>query len=293
MTWFKVDDGFPDHPKVEDVIAGENPDAAIALWTLAGAWCARHLTDGVIPRSKVARLGVRAWEVGAAELVRVKLWHETDAGYRFHDWKDSQPTRAKVLAARRADLERKHGRKATGDATDSENIPSGIREESAGTPSGIPTLPSRPGPTDPRESESALNESADEGTETFASRPPNAAPPPHGSLKALTLFNPDADGVRLPEFIRRGVVAGYESIKIVPPRETKDLLWKGWTELGSWVATKANLIGQSEQETARHLMRCFLRSKKANSLGYPIKFLRENANEYWRDELPSEIARAS
>ncbi|STD70923.1 Uncharacterised protein [Corynebacterium ulcerans] len=33
MTWFKVDDGFYDHPKFLDV-----PNAAVGLWVKAGAW---------------------------------------------------------------------------------------------------------------------------------------------------------------------------------------------------------------------------------------------------------------
>ena len=160
----------------------------------------------------------------------------------------------------------------------------------AGCPA--PSLHTDPSPdSDPERERRSLDEEGGE-SEIFPARPAGT-PPPSRSLKSLSLFRPDADGVRLPEFIRRGAEDGYKSIKLVPPRETKDLLWKGWYELGLWVVAKAGLIGWDEPTTARHLMRCFLRSKKAHGLGYPIKFLRENANEYWRDELPAEIARAS
>lgn len=33
MTWFKVDDGFYDHPKVDQL-----PNAAVGLWVKCGAW---------------------------------------------------------------------------------------------------------------------------------------------------------------------------------------------------------------------------------------------------------------
>jgi hypothetical protein len=41
---FRVSDGFPDHPKTLGLTL-----EAIGLWTLAGCWCARYLTDGYIP----------------------------------------------------------------------------------------------------------------------------------------------------------------------------------------------------------------------------------------------------
>jgi hypothetical protein len=102
MVWFRVDDGFPDHPKVEDLIASGTAPEAISLWTLAGAWCARQLTDGEIPAAKVARLGIRAHARGASELVRVGLWERTETGFRFHDWAAQQPLREDVTAKRDA-----------------------------------------------------------------------------------------------------------------------------------------------------------------------------------------------
>lgn len=47
MTWFKLDDGFYDHPKVADL-----PNAAVGLWVKAAVWCSKHLTDGVVPASR-------------------------------------------------------------------------------------------------------------------------------------------------------------------------------------------------------------------------------------------------
>ena len=43
MTWFYVDDNFSTHPKCIGISM-----EAVGVWTMAGTWCARHLTDGYI-----------------------------------------------------------------------------------------------------------------------------------------------------------------------------------------------------------------------------------------------------
>ena len=67
MTWFHVDDGFWGHPKLDGMTHG-----AIALWVVAGSWCARYLKDGVVPVDRVAKLGFGLDH--ANELVRAGLW---------------------------------------------------------------------------------------------------------------------------------------------------------------------------------------------------------------------------
>lgn len=107
MTWFKIDDGFYDHPKVVAVLDSEHPAAAIACWTLAGTYCARHLTDGFISSKQLRRLCADVDHVsGAAALVDADLWVEVDGGYQFHQWTDHQPTRDEVEAKRKRDRDR-------------------------------------------------------------------------------------------------------------------------------------------------------------------------------------------
>jgi len=106
MVWFRVDDGFHDHPKVEALLTGKHASDAIALWTLAGSWCGKHLTDGEISASKVARLGIRHHAKAAQELVRVRLWEETETGFRFHQWTERQAARADVDQTRRESADR-------------------------------------------------------------------------------------------------------------------------------------------------------------------------------------------
>lgn len=102
MTWFRVDDGFPEHPKLEAL--EHNPRLwadALAVWIAAGCYCNRNLTDGAISLARLCRitpLGNRAGAV-ADELVKIGLWDEAPGGYVFHNWHRYQP--------RAVDVERK------------------------------------------------------------------------------------------------------------------------------------------------------------------------------------------
>lgn len=101
MTWFRVDDSFGDHPKVRAIPRGKRR-AAVGLWTLTGAWSARHLTDGFVPRAVALEEGSPA-EV--ADLLAAGLWLEVEGGYQFNDWDVYQPTRAQVQERRRVRAE--------------------------------------------------------------------------------------------------------------------------------------------------------------------------------------------
>jgi hypothetical protein len=94
MTWFKIDDSFYDHPKVFDA-----PDCAVALWTRAGTWSARNLTDGFVPTGMPARFCDDP-EQAVKELLNRGLWKRTRGGYQFHDWSHYQPTKEEALAGR-------------------------------------------------------------------------------------------------------------------------------------------------------------------------------------------------
>lgn len=107
MTWFKIDDGFSSHPKVMDVLDSEHPADAIAVWTMAGSYCARHLTDGRITVKQLRRLCADLdHEAGARVLVEAGLWHEIEGGYEFHEWMDHQPSRDEVESKRAKSRER-------------------------------------------------------------------------------------------------------------------------------------------------------------------------------------------
>jgi hypothetical protein len=105
MTWFRIDDSFYDHPKVFDA-----PDCAVALWTRAGTWSARNLTDGFVPTGMPARLCDDP-DTAVRELIRRGLWKRATGGFLFHDWTDFQPTAdaVKTLRQQRADAGKRGG----------------------------------------------------------------------------------------------------------------------------------------------------------------------------------------
>lgn len=128
MTWFKVDDTAYGHPKM--LKAG---NAALGLWTRAGAYAAQHLTEGLVP-GVVAQLYGTTPQV--RKLVTAGLWHQSGhdctrcaqppAGdFIMHDYLIYNPTRAKVeddraKAARRQQRARE---KAAGQRNQERNRP--------------------------------------------------------------------------------------------------------------------------------------------------------------------------
>ena len=154
MAWFKVDDGFYDHPKVEEL-----PNAAVGLWVKAGTWCAKHETDGVIPATRVKAFKGTASQIRA--LIECGLWSETTTNsgakaYSFRDWFDYQPSREEREEERALWREKK--RKSRSQKLDKlrkqQNVPEGVPEMSPeGTNEGVPEMsgtipdPSRPDPS--------------------------------------------------------------------------------------------------------------------------------------------------
>lgn len=142
MTWFKVDDSFYDHPKVFDA-----SDAAIALWTRAGSWAARNLTDGFVPHGLLARLSTNA-EAASKELLDRGLWQRMRGGYLFHDWAEYQPTREKVIHNRKQTAARQAAMRERKKKPSSEDNPSRRDSRVSHTSSHAVshTTPTRPDP---------------------------------------------------------------------------------------------------------------------------------------------------
>ncbi len=153
MTWFKVDDRLHSHPKV--LAAIDRRPSAMGLWVVAGSWAADHLTDGVVTRRQVERLGFSVKDAHA--LVEAGLWEqESLAVYRFHDWSRFQPTKAEV-EYKRSDLHQKRAaagragglasaaaRKAKREAKTKQVASGSVEQEESPDPA-------RPGPTRPQE----------------------------------------------------------------------------------------------------------------------------------------------
>ncbi len=112
MSWFRVDDSFPDHPKLEAIEGDPVRHAiAVAAWTLLGADSSGRGTDGFITSARVAKV-LATWPSGmrakaCSALVEAKMWEERpDGAYQFHDWADYQPTKEQREIERRATRER-------------------------------------------------------------------------------------------------------------------------------------------------------------------------------------------
>ena len=125
---FKVDDGFYDHPKIRSIPRGTPRKGAVALWAFAGSWCARYLTDGLLPAHQVPELGASTRE--AEWLVAALLWHTAghdcekcppvpSGHYLFHDWPQCNDLKTDVEKRRNKSRERMR-KMRNGDGKDTE-----------------------------------------------------------------------------------------------------------------------------------------------------------------------------
>jgi len=119
MVWFQVDDGMWSHPKMLGL-----SDGAGWLWVRAGAYCAQHLTDGVVPPAALRILA--ATDSNVAELVDAGLWEIIPEGHTFHDWDAYQRTREKVEADRAAARERQAKSRARKGHADDNDVTNGV-----------------------------------------------------------------------------------------------------------------------------------------------------------------------
>lgn len=109
MTWARLDDRFPEHPKVLSV-----GPFGLAVFVRALCYSARNLTDGFIPDAATASFSVdfaRTSRAASAvdwpsRLVAAGLWDRVDGGFAIHDYLSYNPSKEKVLAERHANAER-------------------------------------------------------------------------------------------------------------------------------------------------------------------------------------------
>lgn len=146
MVWFKVDDGFYTSRKVLSIPRTQRL-AAVGLWTMAGNWSARELTDGKVPDYVLAEIGATPRLRQA--LIEARLWLDRgSAGVEFHSWSDYQPTREEVEAerAKAAERQRRWREKKHAETSD-HTVSNGVTNTvTNGVSNGAPT---RPDPTRP------------------------------------------------------------------------------------------------------------------------------------------------
>ena len=80
MSWLKLTDDFPNHPKILIL-----DDAAFRLHITALCYCARSGTEGFVSVKAVPRLGP---VVLAPQLVEARLWEPCEGGWEIHNYLD-------------------------------------------------------------------------------------------------------------------------------------------------------------------------------------------------------------
>lgn len=105
MSWVKIDDQFPSHPKVQR--AGLE---ARALYITALCYSANHLTDGFVTQEVTPLLTAMSQisngDVAVKRLVEVGLWEVCEGGYMIHDYLIYNPNGDKIRAKRTANANR-------------------------------------------------------------------------------------------------------------------------------------------------------------------------------------------
>lgn len=132
MSWVKVDDQMPRHPKLLSL--GKDRLMCQGVWLDGMCYASGYLTDGFVPSAALERGTDRF----ADRLVAAGLWERVEGGYRIHDYHDYQPTKAVVTESRRKAAERqsRHRNAVSNDAT----------AASVTEPRPVP-VPSRPQPS--------------------------------------------------------------------------------------------------------------------------------------------------
>lgn len=107
MTWARLEDTFPDHPKVMAL-----SDAAFRQHVSAICYASRFNTDGEI--NHLALKAIRGSRSIATQLVRAGVWDETADGWSIHDFLDYNPSREEAAAKRvtRAEAGRRGGQRS-------------------------------------------------------------------------------------------------------------------------------------------------------------------------------------
>jgi len=101
MPWVKLDDQFPDHPKIDGL-----SDGAFRLHVAGMCQSARYLTDGLVPAERIPRLAPKYKPAYLRELVERLLWIKHDDVYEIHDFTQWNKTRAWWEAERKKKAKR-------------------------------------------------------------------------------------------------------------------------------------------------------------------------------------------
>jgi hypothetical protein len=102
MTWVKIDDSFPNHPKIVGLT-----DKAFRIHISGLCYCGTYLTDGFIPMT-IAKTLCDGDFKHIADLCEAGLWKEamSENGFRIHDYLAHQTSKTQVEEKRQTVRER-------------------------------------------------------------------------------------------------------------------------------------------------------------------------------------------
>ena len=95
MTWIKLDDGFPNNPKIVGL-----SDHSFRLYIAGLCYSGKYLTDGFIPEAIINQLG------DPTELLEKGLWESTFDGIQVTNYTEYQTPKAEVEKKREQGRER-------------------------------------------------------------------------------------------------------------------------------------------------------------------------------------------
>jgi hypothetical protein len=98
MSWVRLDDNFPNHPKVVGL-----SDQAFRLYISGLCYASHYLTDGLIIEPAMRRLDGAD---GVDELVEVGLWLKVVKGWQIGSYGEYQTPKSEVEKAKQANRER-------------------------------------------------------------------------------------------------------------------------------------------------------------------------------------------
>ena len=111
LPWVRLDNGWYTNPKFM-MLAADKKWRAIAVYMAGLSYCSSQGLNGFIPY--YALPVVFGTQKEADELVEMRLWHTSEAGWQVNDWAEYQPSTEEVerrsKKARDAAFARWHGK---------------------------------------------------------------------------------------------------------------------------------------------------------------------------------------
>jgi hypothetical protein len=98
MSWIRLDDNFPNHPKIVGL-----SDQAFRLYISGLCYASHYLTDGLIIEPAMRRLDGAD---GVNELVEAGLWLQVAKGWQIASYGEYQTPKSEVEKAKQANRER-------------------------------------------------------------------------------------------------------------------------------------------------------------------------------------------